>query len=180
MYDHAPLNVRSWDPVGYPLAGGPRIPAIVISPFSVAHTISTQYSEHSSVIKFINELFGLVPLADLPDEQRGRTLGTTELGQSNLGPADDQVNPMGDLLEAFDADRLRGIAPSLPPSYAIIPSSTVTTLPHYNRAGCSALNITPTDFPNGLNAAPSDPAPSDFNPRPSTAPGIPTSGSWQP
>ncbi len=180
LYDHAPLNVRSWDPAGYPLAGGPRIPAIVISPFSAAHTISHAYSEHSSVIRFIDELFGLVPLADLPDEKKARTLGQTELGQSNLGPADDQVNPMGDLLEAFDIERLIGIAPPLPASYATIATSTVTTLPHYNRQGCAALKITPTDYPHGLNNPPSDPAPTDFNPRPSTAPGTPTSGTWSP
>ena len=71
MYDHAPMNIRAWDPNGHPLTGGPRIPAIVISPYSAAHTISTAYSEHSSVIKFIDELFGLVPLADLPDEMNG-------------------------------------------------------------------------------------------------------------
>ena len=180
IYDHAPVNIRSWDQNGYPLTGGPRIPAIVVSPYSAAHTISRAYSEHSSVIKFIDELFGLVPLADLPDEKRARTLGTSELGQSNLGPADDLVTPMGDLLEAFDTDRLIGFAPPLPASYATISSSVVQSLPHYNRNGCSALGITPTDYPNGLSNPPSDPAPADFNPRPGTAPGIPTSGTWTP
>ena len=120
LYDHAPFDVRSWDQNNVALAGGPRIPTIVISPFSATHTISHAYSEHSSVIKFIDELFRLVPLADLPDEQRARTIGQTELGQSNLGPADDQVNPMGDLTEAFDNDRLLGNAPPLPASYAMI------------------------------------------------------------
>ena len=176
MYDHAPMNIRSWDPSGYPLTGGPRIPAIVVSPYSSAHTISHAYSEHSSVIKFINELFGLVPLADLPDEQKGRKLGKSQLGQSDLGPADDLVNPMGDLLEAFDIERLLGVAPKLPPSYATIAGNTVTSLPHYGRAGCAALKITPTDYPNGLANPPSDPAPADFNPRPGTAPGIPAQG----
>ena len=180
MYDHAPLNIRAWEQAGYPLTGGPRIPAIVVSPYGAAHTISRAYSEHSSVIKFIDELFKLVPLADLPDEKLARTSGHTTLGQDNLGPADDLVSPMGDLLEAFDSYRLLGYAPTLPASYATISPTIVKTLPHYNRAGCSALGITPTDYPNGLNSPPSDPAPSDFNPRPGTAPGIPTSGTWTP
>ena len=180
MYDHAPMNIRSWDPNGYPLTGGPRIPAIVVSPYGAAHTISRQYSEHSSVIKFINELFGLVPLADLPDEKAGRVAGKTNLGQSDLGPADDLVTPMGDLTEAFDSDRLLNVSSALPPSYATTAKTVVTSLPHYARNGCSSLGITPTDYPHGLTGAPSDPAPSDFNPRPGTAPGIPTSGSWQP
>jgi phospholipase C len=180
MYDHAPANIRSWDPNGYPLTGGPRIPAIVVSPYSATHTISTQYSEHSSVIKFINELFGLTPLADLPDEKRARQLGQAELGQGNLGPADDLVPGIGDLTEAFDNDRLLGNLPKLPASYASIAPATVHSLPHYNRTGCSVLNITPTDYPNGLSNPPSDPAPSDFNPRPSTAPGTPTVSGWTP
>jgi phospholipase C len=180
LYDHAPLSIRAWDQNNVPLTGGPRIPTIVISPYSVTHAISTQYSEHSSVIKFINELFGLVPLADLPDEQYARQLGKTELNQANLGPADDVVPGIGDLLEAFDNDRLSGNAPVLPASYAVIPASVVTSLPHYNRAGCSALNITPTDYPNGLSNPPTDLPPADFNPRPGTAPGIPTSGNWNP
>ena len=177
IYDHAPLNIRSWEQKGYPLTGGPRIPAIVVSPYGAAHTISHAYSEHSSVIKFIDELFGLVPLADLPDEAKARTLGQTELNQGNLGPADDKVNPMGDLLEAFDSYRLLGYAPTLPASYATISQSVVQSLPHYGRTGCSALHITPTDYVGGVLQ---DPPPADFNPRPGTAPGIPTSGTWTP
>ena len=180
MYDHAPLNIRAWDQSGYPLTGGPRIPAIVISPFSAVHTVSHVYSEHSSVIKLIDELFGLVPLADLPDEQRARTLGQSALGQANLGPADDLVTPMGDLLEAFDNDRLTGNAPKLPASYAIIGTPAIKSLPHYNGAGCSALGITPTDYTSGLGSMPIDQPQADFNPRPSTNPGIAISGTWTP
>ena len=190
MYDHAPWRVRSWDASSdhLPLAGGPRIPAIVISPFSAAHTISHQYSEHSSVIKFINKLFNLVPLADLPDELEGRRLGASKLGQANLGPADDLVSDMGDLMEAFDIDRLDGTACALAkpddkvkvcplqPKYAVIEPSEISSYPHHNRQGCSWLKIKPTDYPNELGRAPSDPAPWDFNPRPSKAPGIPQIG----
>jgi len=178
MYDHAPMNIRAWDQSGAPLTGGPRISTIVVSPYSAAHAISQVYSEHSSVIKFIDEMFGLVPLADLPDEQRARALGQKEFNQANLGPADDLVTPMGDLTEAFDNDRLLGNAPKLLPTYATIASSTVKSLPHYNGAGCSALNITPTDYTSGGTLL--DPPPVDFNPRPGTNPGTPTSGTWTP
>ncbi len=176
LWDHAPVRIRSWDQNGKPLTGGPRIPAIVISPFSAAHTISHQYSEHSSVIRFIDQLFGLVSLAELPDEARGRALGQSEFHQPDLGPADAKVSPMGDLTEAFDNDRLLGSAPELPASYAVIAAADIAHLPHYDRKGCKVLNIVPTDFPNGLDRPESDPAPADFNPRPATAPGIPALG----
>jgi phospholipase C len=176
LYDHQAITPRTLDPLGFPLDGGPRIPAIVISPFSMAHAVSHQYSEHSSVIKFIDELFNLVPLGDLPDEVHGRALGKAETGQADLGPAD--VLPgMGDLFTAFDDDRLSGAARPLPASYAMIPAADITSLPHYGGQGCYTLNIVPTDYVGGKLI---DPAPVDFNPRPSTTPGTPTSGTWTP
>ena len=171
FYDHAQPQIRSFDPAGVPLTGGPRIPLILISPFAAAHTVSKQYSEHSSVIKFIDTLFNLVPLADLPDEAHARTVGQTELGQSNLGPADDQVANMGGLLEAFDNDRLLGNVAALPASYATIPPAVNLSFPHYHGAGCHALGITPTDYMSDGTIA--DPPPLDFNPRPTVSPGVP-------
>lgn len=177
LYDHGALNIRSFDPEGNPLAGGPRIPTIVISPFARAHVISHDYSEHSSVIRFIDELFNLVPLADLPDEVRGRQLGRSEFGQEDLGPADAMVPGISDLFSAFDNGRLAGSTAPLPASYASIPASVVSSLPHYGSNGCYTLNIVPTDYQNGALI---DPPPTDFNPRPGTSPGIPSSGHWTP
>ncbi len=176
MYDHAAFKPRTVDPLGFPLDGGSRIPAIVISPFALSHAIVSNYAEHSSVIKFVDELFGLVPLGDLPDEAKARTLGMTELGQSELGPADTLAG-MSDLTEAFDNGRLTGATKPLNRSYATIPDSIVKSLPHYANNGCHVLGITPTDYVNG---APIDPPPADFNPRPGTTPGTPTSGTWTP
>jgi phospholipase C len=174
LYDHAqPVN-RELDPQGNPLAQGPRIPALVISPYSVVHAISHEATEHSSIIKFLDELHNLIPLADLPNELAARAQGVTLFNQANLGPADDLVSGVGDMFSAFDNNRLTGAAPILPSSYALIDPTVVKTLPHYNNAGCSVLGITPTD------ATLTNPIPSDFNPRPSTAPGIPTSGTWVP
>ena len=177
LYDHQLPQFRQSDPEGNPLAAGPRIPLIVISPFSRVHAISHEYSEHGSVIKFINEMFNLTPLADLPDEVRGRQLGQQEFNQADLGPSDGTQNPSGDLMSAFDNARLSGQTAVLPASYAMIPTAIVKSLPHYGGNGCTALNIIPTDYVGGKLM---DPAPADFNPRPTATPGTPTSGNWTP
>jgi phospholipase C len=176
-YDQAQPKMRELDPEGNPLSPGPRIPAIVISPYSQAHVVSHEYGEHSSVIKFINELFNLTPLAALPDEVKGRALGKSEFNQDNLGPADGN-NAVGDLFSAFDNARLSGTMAPLTAAYAKIPPAAINILPHYGAAGgCYTLNIVPTDYVGGTLI---DPAPSDFNPRPTLTPGIPTSGTWTP
>jgi phospholipase C len=180
LRDHQQVGIRALDPEGNPVENGPRIPAIVVSPYASAHVIVHQPSEHSSVIKFIDELFGLAPLADLPNELYGRLLGYFQLGQLYLSPADDGVSNIGDLFPAFDNERLLGTAAPLPASYAMIDPTIVHTLPHYASAGggCKALDITPTDYT--ANGTVIDPAPADFNPRPGTNPGTPTSGNWTP
>jgi phospholipase C len=177
LYDHTQPQIRSFDPVGNALDQGPRIPAIVISPYGVAHAISHEPSEHSSIIKFIDELFNLTPLADLPDEANARALGELPpFNQKYLGPADAHTPGVGNLFSAFDNSRLLGFLPPLPPDYATIPRTEAVTLPHYGAQGCRVLQITPTDYVRGKVI---DPAPADFNPRPSSEPGVPTSGSWK-
>jgi phospholipase C len=172
LYDHQPPAIREWAPNGDPESPGSRIPAIVLSPYGVVHGISHVPSEHSSVIKFIDELFSLTPLADLPVEKSARAQGKTLFGQPYLGPADDGVPNVGDLLEAFDDNRLTGALPPVPSTYALVPTAAALTLPQYGGQGCRSLNIVPTDYSaSGLI----DPAPADFNPRGSTNPGIPTS-----
>ncbi len=175
LFDHTQPRIRSFDPLGNALDQGPRIPTIVISPYAKAHAISHEATEHGSVIKFIDKLFNLTPLADLPDEAQARELGEKKYGQAHLGPSDDKTPGVGDLFSAFDNARLKGTEEPLPASYALIPAAQVTSLPHAGGQGCRALQITPTDLVNGVVI---DPAPADFNPRPSTNPGLPTSGSW--
>ena len=177
-YDHKAFTPRNTSPDGGAYAGGQRIPALVISPYSLAHVALHDYAEHSTVIKFINNLFGLQPLGDLPDELSARIAGQAQFGQSKLGPADvDAVQPMSDMSVAFDNARLSGTQPPLTPSYAMIPAAQVHALPHYAGQGCKTLNITPTDYRNG---SPIDPPPADFNPRPAVTPGTPSSGTWTP
>jgi phospholipase C len=151
----------------------------VISPYGASHVVSHVYSEHGSVIKFINQLFGLVPLNALPDEVRARALGATEKAvnspfgaQTQLGPNDG--DGVGDLAEAFDDERLQGKARPVPAQAAMIPDRAVKTLPHFGGAGCAALHMTPTDYDHGYGAGlENDPPPSDFNPRPSVSVGVP-------
>ncbi len=193
FYDHVSPERRSTFGDGSILAAGPRIPTIVISPYATSGEISHRYSEHGSIIKFINELKGLVPLAVLPDEKRGKALGKLNLGQDDLGPSDDPDNDVGDLTEAFDYDRLQGEKPPIPASEATFTSAVVKTLPHlatpnyslngYTNGACAAIGILPTDFASFAdyeNGAPIDPYPADVNPRPTQSPGTPTSGTWTP
>ena len=174
LYDHAQPRIRSHDSAGLPLDQGPRIPFLLISPYAVTHAVSHERSEHSSIIRFVDELFGLIPLADLPDEERGRAIGRETYHQNDLGPADDKVPGVGDLLSGFDNLRLLGKRPPLPAAYAETPEPTIEHVPHLGGEGCKVLNITPTDTgrPN--------PIPADFNPRPDKTPGDPRSGHWTP
>jgi phospholipase C len=173
-YDHVRPRIRSHDAAGLPLEQGPRIPTILISPYAVAHGVSHVPTEHSSVIKFVDELFVLVPLADLPDEERGREIGKEKFGQADLGPADDKVPDVGDMSSAFDVLRLEGKRAPLGAEYARIPTAEIEQFPPAGGEGCRVLGIAPTD--SGLP----NPVPKDFNPRPDSTPGIPTAGGWTP
>jgi phospholipase C len=166
-YDHELPRVRSHDASGLPLDQGPRIPSILISPYAVAHGISHEPEEHGSIIKLVDALFNLIPLADLPVEAHARELGKTILGQDHLGPSDDQTDFVGDMTSGFDTLRLLGKALPLPPSYAIIPDADIASFPHRRGAGCKSIGVVPTDWKLF------NPIPSDFNPRPDSEPGIP-------
>ncbi len=171
-YDHVPPRILSFDPTGLPLSRGPRIPLILISPYGRAHATSREEGDHNSVIKLIDAVFNLPPLADLPDELQARLTGQGAayaqhgITQTNLGPHDDQTPGTGSLLSGFDPNRLMGYAPAIPASYAMIAPATIAALPHFGGAGCSALGITTEDTVVGY----SNPAPADFNPRPATYP----------
>ena len=193
FYDHVSPKIRNTFVDGSPLAAGPRIPTIVISPYAATGKISHRYSEHGSIIKFINELKGLVPLAALPDERKGLALGKSNLGQDNLGPSDDPQNELGDLTEAFDYERLEGEKAPIPASAATFSASVVNTLPHlatpnysangYTNGACAAIGVLPTDFKSLADyqaGNPIDPYPVDVNPRPTTSLGTPTAGNWTP
>src|ERR1700753_2772648 len=74
-YDHVPPRILSFDPSGLPLSRGPRIPLILISPYARAHVVSHEEGDHNSVIKLLDAIFNIPPLADLPDELEARLVG---------------------------------------------------------------------------------------------------------
>ena len=171
-YDHVPPRILSWDPAGLPLSRGPRIPLMVLSPYARVHAVSHEEGDHNSVIGLIDAVFGLNPLADLPDEHAAKLAGqdpsfaTAGVTQTELGPHDGVANPTpgtGALLSAFDPARLIGLEPPLPASYAMTDPASILALPHYGGAGCSRLGITPLDAQLGVQAPP----PADFFARPS-------------
>jgi phospholipase C len=161
-YDHVAPTFVEFDPQGLPLSRGPRIPLIIISPYARSHEVSHESGDHASVIKFIDLIYGLPPLADLPDEEQARIAGLKLFKQAYLGPADDNTPGVGNLLSAFDPARLEGRARLLTAAYAT--TADVSAIPPDGNAGCKVIGIVPTD--TGLV----NHIPADFNPRPKTDP----------
>ena len=164
-YDSVPPRVLTSGPTGKPLALGGRIPLTVISPYVHAHAISHEESNHASVARFLEDLYDLPRLADLPNEKRALERGEQALGQKYLGPWDAGVPGVGNLLSAFSYARLADTVAPLPGSYAELPDAVVNTLPHYGGQGCKALGIEPTEPKGGNN-----PIPRLFNSLPETNP----------
>lgn len=165
-YDHVPPPIVTSGPDKSVMSFGPRVPLILISPFAKAGYISHDQGSHSSVVKFIDTVFGLPPLATLPDELLGRYLGLAQFGQPDVGPNDALTPGVSDLLDAFSPLRLMGSGQPLPPDYATVAESYVMTLPQTTGLGCGDLGIVTTDFAQGI----ANNIPSDFNPRPKTNP----------
>jgi len=166
-YDHVQPPLRTYGPDNSLIANGPRVPFILISPYARTHYISHDQGSQSSVVKFIDTVFNLPPLAQLPDELKGRQMAQTEFDQENVGPEDAITPGISDLVDAFSPSRLSGKSEALPPSYVEISDALITTLPGaWGFGGCQYLGITTTDRALGIT----NPIPSDFNPRPKTNP----------
>lgn len=169
LYDHVPPPMHSFTPDKEPLTDGPRVPFLLLSPYSRVHSVVHETGDHGSVIKFVDTVFGLTPLAKLPDEMKGREIGKKKWGQANWGPDDALTPGVSDLLAAFDPARLKGDAAPLPPDYAEIPEVIVDKLPQVSGYGLKDIGIVPVDQAQGL----ANPIPADFNPRPKTDPSRP-------
>ncbi len=165
-YDHVPPPALQYGPNGDRISDGPRVPLLLISPYARVHAVVHAVGNHASVVKFVDALFALPPLASLPDELEGRKIGRLRFHQANLGPEDALTPDVTDLLSGFDAARLSGRAAPLPPSYAETPARLVDRLPAVTGYGCKALGIVPVDAQLGIHTSP----PADFNPRPKTEP----------
>ncbi len=164
-YDHVKPPIRSIVPGEDVVSDGPRVPLIVISPYAKEHQIDNEVGDHASVVKFVDELFGLKPLALLPDELRARQLGLHQFGPStDLGPTDGPDSGVGDLLSAFDPERLSSKRAPIGAETVIVPEDLVRVLPQTSGYSCHQIGIVPTDIQLGITNA----IPSDFNPRPRT------------
>jgi phospholipase C len=172
LYDHVPPPIRARGPGGAIISDGPRVPLLLISPYARVHYVCHASGDHASVVKFIDRLFELKPLAELPDEQRARKIGASRYGTENLGPADALTPDITDLVSAFDPARLDGTAAPLPASYVMIPEDLIHVLPPTSGYGCRELGIVPVDRALGIE----NKIPSDFNPRPKTNPSLNTPG----
>jgi len=166
-YDHLQPPLRTYGPDNSLITNGPRVPLILISPYARTNFVSHDPGSQSSVVKFVDAVFNLPPLAKLPDEMQGRKVGEREFGQKDLGPEDALTPDISNLLDAFSPSRLSGKTEPLPPSYVAVPEVLVTTLPGaWGFGGCQYLGITTTDRQQGIINT----VPSDFNPRPKTNP----------
>ena len=165
-YDHVPPPIRTFGPDGSLITDGPRVPLLLISPYARTHYVAKAPGSQSSVVKFIDKVFGLPPLALLPDELKGRELGEQEFHQKDIGPEDALTPGISDLLDAFSLERLRGDDDPLDPDYVRVPEKLIKNLPQTSGHGCKDLGIVPTDKALGIH----NQIPSDFNPRPSTNP----------
>ncbi len=163
-YDSVPPPGITRGPDGQRLTDGPRVPFLVISPYSRVNYVDHEVGNQGSVVRLADELFSLTPLAKLPDEERGLTIGLKQ-GLKNEGPTD--ANPLvSGLLNAFDPARLAGTAAPLPASYAMIPQSLIETQPSELHYGLRQVGVLPTDYAKGIVNR----IPADFNPRPETNP----------
>jgi phospholipase C len=165
-YDHVPPPIRAKGPDGTPITDGPRVPLIFISPYARTQYVAHAEGNQASVVKFVDTVFGLPPLALLPDEERARHLGEKEFGEKEIGPQDAITPGVTDLTDAFSPARLVGRSAPLTPNYVEIPERLVLHLPEETGYGCKALGITTTDRQHNVRNT----VPSDFNPRPITDP----------
>lgn len=79
FYDHVPPP--SFDGTSF----GPRVPAIIISPYSRARTVDHTVYDFNSVLKFIEGVFNLPPLT--VENERAQSLVTAfDFGQRRLPP----------------------------------------------------------------------------------------------
>jgi phospholipase C len=144
---------------------GPRVPLMVISPYAKTGYIGHGYGDQASVVKLVNTIFGLTPLAELPDEEQG-TEDAASNGHNNFKPGDASSNGVNNLVDAFDPNKLSGATAPLPASYAMVPESMIKSLPQTTGLDCAKIGIVPVDESRGIK----NEIPADFNPRPGTDP----------
>jgi len=127
FYDHVSPPSFERCPDGHPCGDGPRVPAIIISPFAKDHAIVSDLADHTSFAKLLGKIFDLPALGSLPDE-------APYLPE---GPRDTDPR-LSDLLGALDPERLAGTKLPIDPSEAIVDDVGVPP-----KESCSTLGIVP-------------------------------------
>lgn len=138
FFDHVSPPIFELCPDGHPCGDGPRVPAIVVSPFAKDHAIVTQAADHTSFAKLLGRVFDLPALASLPDEAPYLPEGPRDLDPR-----------IADLTAALDVERLSGTKLPISKTAALIekPSSPPSM-------GCSDIGVTPVSVPGESSLPP--------------------------
>lgn len=142
QYDHVPPPQFERCPDRHACGDGPRVPLLLISPYARSGAVVHDAGDTTSIVKLVEAVFGLPPMATLPNERPYLPEGPRDADPS-----------IGDLLGGFDPSRLDGSTPPIPASDAEIPDAVVNAFAP--PMGCSSLHVTPVTLPN----APSTPPP---------------------
>jgi phospholipase C len=130
FFDHVPPATFESCPTngGEPCGDGPRLPMLVISPYSKTGQVIHDYNDGASIAKFIEVVFNLPALGSLPDEAPYEPEGPRDVNSQ-----------IGDLTGALDIGKLDGFTPLNPASLATIPGPSVPPA-----MTCATLGLTPS------------------------------------
>jgi phospholipase C len=96
FFDHiAPQQLDAYGP-------GLRVPMIIVSPYAKSGYVDTTFSDHSSVLKFIETVFGLPALASINHEFDTATPTTNNQANGAPFPPRDGNPALSDLTQCFD------------------------------------------------------------------------------
>ncbi|HUJ82782.1 MAG TPA: alkaline phosphatase family protein [Candidatus Acidoferrales bacterium] len=135
-----PLAVRSPDPtaIGNPPINGPiglgfRVPMLIVSPFSRGGFVSSDVFDHTSVLRFLETLFG----AEVPNLSAWRRAAVGDMtGALNFKKPDQSIPNLPPTLPgdaqaiAQCAASLAGTTPYTVPSVQTAPGQESGTAPH--------------------------------------------------
>jgi len=135
-----PLAVRSPDPtaIGNPPINGPiglgfRVPMLIVSPFSRGGFVSSDVFDHTSVLRFLETLFG----AEVPNLSAWRRAAVGDMtGALNFKKPDQSIPNLPPALPgdaqaiAQCAASLAGTTPYTVPSVQTAPAQESGTAPH--------------------------------------------------
>jgi phospholipase C len=140
-YDHVPPPQFEKCADGHPCGDGQRLPLLLISPYARNGAVVHDSGDTASIVKFVETVFGLPPLASLPDEKPYMPEGPRDANAA-----------LTDLIGAFDAGRIDGSTPPIPAGDAIVPDATVNAFPP--AMSCRSLGIAPVAVPNVSQSPP--------------------------